>query len=86
MTSLAESPVTHSTTTYSADLAPRAGSYVTLPGGRNASAGTEGSYVTVPGGRNARSRTRGSYVTVPGGPAASGSAIQGSYVTLPTGG
>lgn len=84
MTLPTERPVTHSTTTYSAELAPRAGSYVTLPGDRNASAGKEGSYVTVPGGRNARPRTRGTYVTVPGGPAVSGRAIQGSYVTLPT--
>lgn len=84
MPSLTESPVTHATTTAPADLAPRLGSYITLPGGRGVSAGAEGSYVTVPGNRNAGPVTRGSYVTVPGGPAVSGSAIQGSYVTLPT--
>lgn len=82
MTLLAERPVTHATTTDAADLAPSTGSYVTLPGGRSVSAGTEGSYVTVPGNQN--TRTRGSYVTVAGGPVVNSSAIQGSYVTLPT--
>lgn len=83
MTLLAERPVTRPTAADFADLAPGTGGYVTLPGGRDVSAGTEGSYITVAGNRNARPRTRGSYVTVSGAPAANGSAIQGSYVTLP---